>query len=162
MARNYTPKDPREGGLTPEQVNARKQSQFARVLLENGGFVERAIRECHTSRRWLNEQLDNDHEFAALYQAIRDQNNERIEEEIYRRAILGNEKELVHQGYKTGETVREYSDNLLMFYAKANMPGKYRDLPQKGGDLTEAELDERITAWMRKRKEAEEASTMVN
>lgn len=154
MPRTYTPKDPSAGGLTPEQVNGRKQSQFCRVLLENGGFVERAIRECHTSRRWLNDQLETDDAFAALYQAIRDQNNERIEEEIYRRAVIGVDKELSFQGKLTGHKTKEWSDNLLMFYAKANMPHKYRDLPQGKGNVSDEEMEAKIREYMTRRSQS--------
>lgn len=143
--RNYIPTGP-----LPE-ANARKQKRFIKVLLENGGFVERAIRECSTSRRWLNDQLDTDEDFTALYQAVRDQNNERIEEEIYRRAVAGNDVPQFNKGVPTGHVKREWSDILLMFYAKANMPEKYRDLPQKGQQLTDEELDARLLAYMKKR-----------
>lgn len=147
MARTYTPTSP------PEDIEARKQKRFLKVLLQNGGFVEAAIREVHTSRRWLNTALDNDPSFNELYTAIRDQNNEKIEQEVYRRAVIGNDKPLVHQGKLTGDTVKEYSDNLLMFYAKANMPEKYRDLPQKGKEISDEELNDRIGKYMRKRKD---------
>lgn len=148
MARNYIP-------TTPEhELNARKQSKFLRVLLENGGFVQAAIRECHTSRRWLNDQLDNDEGFAELFAAIRDQNHEKIEQEIYRRAVTGNEKLKFDKGVPTGFHELEYSDNLLMFLAKANMPEKYRDLPQgKGATITDEELNTRISNYMKQRKD---------
>lgn len=134
--------------------NARKQKKFLKTLLENGGFVEAAIREVHTSRRWLNDQLDSDEGFAELFAAIRDQNNEKIEQEIYRRAVVGNDKPLAHKGELTGDVVREYSDNLLMFLAKANMPEKYRDLPQgKSATISDEELNDRIATYMRKRRD---------
>lgn len=144
MPRNYIPPD-------PNLFNANKQKKFLKVLLENGGFVEAAIREVHTSRRWLNTQLDEDEGFAELFAAIKSQNNEKIEQEIYRRAVVGNDKPLAHKGELTGHYVREYSDLLLVFLAKANMPEKYRDLPQKGQQLTDEELDARISAWQKKR-----------
>lgn len=145
MPRNYTPKSP------AAEIEGRRRSRFLRTLLENGGFVERAIRECHTSRRWLNEQLE-DESFAELFQAIKDQNNEKIEEEIYRRAVVGHDRPKFNKGVPTGHFEREYSDNLLMFLAKANMPHKYRDLPQKGADLSDDELNARIKSLMDKRK----------
>lgn len=158
MARNYIPTSP------VADMEARKQKRFLKVLLENGGFVEAAIREVHTSRRWLNQTIDVDEEFAALYTAIRDQNNEKIEQEIYRRAVAGEDNPLVHQGKLTGEFgKRLYSDNLLMFYAKANMPEKYRDLPQKGATISDEELNARISTYMRKRKDdAPQPSEAVN
>lgn len=144
MPRNYIPPN-------LDTYNANKQKRFLKVLLENGGFVEAAIREVHTSRRWLNDQLDNDEGFAELFAAIRGQNNEKIEAEVYRRGITGVDEPLVNKGVPTGHYIKRYSDNLLMFYAKANMPEKYRDLPQKGQQLTDEELDARIAAWQKKR-----------
>lgn len=149
MARNYIPTSPEH------EFNARKQSKFLRLLLENGGFVQAAIRECHTSRRWLNDQLDNDEGFAELFAAIKDQNNERLEQEIYRRGFQGVDKPLSFRGELTGASIKEYSDNLAMFYAKANMPEKYRDLPQKGKDISDADLDARISAYIKKQRAEE-------
>lgn len=139
---------------THEALNTQRQKRFLKRLLENGGFVERAIRECHTSRTWLNQQLEDDETFTALFQAIRDQNNEKIEEEIYRRAVTGNKKPKFDKGVPTGHFELEYSDNLLMFLAKANMPGKYRDLPQKDHPISDEELNERIAKYMNARNRA--------
>jgi hypothetical protein len=35
--------------------------------------------------------------------------------EAYRRAVVGHDEPLVHQGVKTGETVKKFSDGLLQF-----------------------------------------------
>jgi len=35
--------------------------------------------------------------------------------EAYRRSVVGVDEPLVHQGLKTGETVKKYSDSLLQF-----------------------------------------------
>lgn len=158
MPRNYVPIS------DPADYNAKKQKRFLKVLLENGGFVEAAIREVHTSRRWLNDQLDTDEEFAALYATIRDQNNEKIEAEVYRRGVSGVDEPLVNKGIPTGHYIKRYSDNLLMFYAKANMPEKYRDLPQKGKEISDEELDARISTYMKKRgkTEAPQPTELVN
>lgn len=147
MAKPYNPKT----ALPQEVLDQRKKSQFLRELLENGGFMERAIRDCKTSRRFITQQRELDEHFDAAISAIKDMTNERIEEEIYRRAVLGTDKPLSYQGKLTGHSVKEYSDNLLMFYAKANMPGKYRDLPQKGSDLTDEELNTHINKLLDKR-----------
>jgi hypothetical protein len=48
-----------------------------------------------------------------------------IEEEIQRRAF-GYDRELVYQGRKTGQTIREHSDLILIFKAKRMIP-EYRD-----------------------------------
>lgn len=172
MTRNYTAKSPENGGLTPEEVNSRKKSYFLRVLLENGGFKEQAIKQCHTSRRWYNEQLETDEEFAATVQTIIDITNEQLLVEVRRRA-MGYPKPIVYQGKIQGHyvdrkgnivgenhpeatlvqaTVNEVSDTLLMFLTKGRMP-EYRDGPggKKGIDISDDELNERLQQWFAKK-----------
>jgi hypothetical protein len=142
--RNYEPQH-------PELVEARKKARFLKELYANGGFIERTIRECKTSRRWFNETCNSDEEFEATVNVVLNATNELIEQEIYRRAVAGVEKPLAYQGQLTGATITEYSDNLLMFLAKARMPAKYRDLPQKGADVTREEMNEVIKGYLDKR-----------
>lgn len=152
MARNYIKKAPENGGLTPAEVNSRKKSQFLRVLLENGGFKERAIRECRTSRRWFNEQVEGDEDFALAVQTIVDVTNEDLVVEARRRA-LGYEAPIVYKGEITGMKT-EVSDNLLMFLIKGRMP-EFRDGPGahkgKGVDLSDEELNEALRAFLAKK-----------
>ncbi len=49
-----------------------------------------------------------------------------IEAEIHRRGVVGVDKPLHHKGRLTGDVIKEYSDNLLMFRAKRLDP-QYRD-----------------------------------
>lgn len=128
-----------------------KRSKFLEALLSNGGFVEAAIREVHTSRRFINESYNEDEAFARLFDTILDVTNERIEQEIYRRAVTGVDKELSYQGKLTGHKTREYSDNLLIFLAKARMPQKYRDQAQKGAELSDEELNAQLAKYLAKR-----------
>lgn len=170
MPRNYVPKGPENGGLTPEEVNSRKKSYFLRVLMENGGFKEAAIKTCHTSRRWFNEQLNADGEFAATVDAIIAITNESLVMEAQRRAT-GYEEPIVYQGkiqwhYVDGKgrpcepdakgahlvpaTVTKVSDNLLMFLIKGRMP-EYRDGPgKKASDLSDDEINDTIRRWLAK------------
>lgn len=160
---------PRTSGMTPEEVNSRKKSHFLRVLLENGGFKEAAIRTCRTSRRWFNEQLEQDEEFSAMVDSIIAITNEQLVREAHRRAT-GYEEPIVYQGKIQGQwvdrkgnivssenpdavlvpaTIRKASDNLLMFLIKGRMP-EYRDGPgaRKGMDLSDDEMNEAIQRWM--------------
>lgn len=182
-----TAKKQRGDGMTPEQVNSRKKSHFIRVLLENGGFKEAAIRTCRTSRRWFNTQLEEDEEFALLVQNIVDLTNEQLVMEAHRRAT-GYEEPLVYQGKIMGHyvdkkgnivgyehpearlvpaTVRKASDNLLMFLIKGRMP-EYRDGPgaRKGVDVSDDEMNEAIRRYMAKKAgkggEIAEPAEMVN
>jgi hypothetical protein len=63
--------------------------------------------------------------FHELLEVARQMACDLIEEEVQRRA-LGHERELVYKGRKTGETIREHSDLLLIFRAKRMIPA-YRD-----------------------------------
>lgn len=169
MPRNYQKKDPHQGGLTPEEVNSRKKSHFLRILLENGGFKEAAIRTCRTSRRWFNEQLEADEEFALMVQSIVDYTNEDLVREAYRRA-RGYEEPIVYQGKVQGRwvdskgnevtastpgarlvpaTITKVSDNLLMFLIKGRMP-EYRDGPgaKTGMDISPEEMKEAVRRYL--------------
>lgn len=148
MARNYQRKPVDAGGLTPEEVNSRKKSYFLRILLQNGGFKEAAIRTCRTSRRWFNEQLEADEEFALSVQTIVDLTNEDLVAEARRRARFGVEEDIYYKGEVVG-TRKVYSDNLLMFLIKGRMP-EYRDGPgaKKGLDIGDEELNEAIRRYI--------------
>ncbi|KKL13566.1 hypothetical protein LCGC14_2524500 [marine sediment metagenome] len=64
--------------------------------------------------------------FADLMAEAREEVNDKIEREIYRRGVEGWE-EPVYQGGQQVGTIRKYDSTMLIFLAKANMPGKYRD-----------------------------------
>ena len=139
--------------VTTDSVIAieRKKKQFIAALLENGGFVEQAVRTAKTSRRFINDQYNGDPDFALLWDTVMELANEAIEQEIYRRAVTGVDKPLTNKGFLTGDTIKEWSDNLLMFLAKARMPNKYRDRAEKGGELTEDEINTRLAQYLEKR-----------
>lgn len=162
----------RTDGLTPEEINSRKKSHMLRVLLENGGFKERAIKTCHTSRRWYNEQLESDEEFALAVQTIIDFTNEELLVEARRRAT-GYEEPIVYQGkiqtqYVDAKgrlcdpddpgarvvpaTVTKVSDTLLMFLIKGRMP-EYRDGPgaKKAVDMSDDELNDYLRRYLAKK-----------
>lgn len=136
---------------TDPAVIARKKTAFLDELLRNGGFVERAIKTVSTSRHFVNNAYNSDPDFQKLWDTIRELNNEALENEVYRRAVTGVDEPLSYQGRLTGDVIRKYSDNLLMFYCKANMPGKYRDLPQKGDQMSEEELNTALDKHLAKR-----------
>lgn len=135
-------------GLSPEEVNSRKKSYFLRILLENGGFKDAAIRTCHTSRRWYNTQLEEDEEFALAVQTITDLTNEDLLSEARRRGRYGAEEDVYYKGEVVGKR-KVYSDVLLMFLIKGRMP-EYRDGPgaRKGMDVTDADMNEAIRRYL--------------
>lgn len=139
----------------------RIKTAFLDELMRNGGFVERAIKTVGTYRAFLNTAYNNDANFSRLWDTIIELGNEAIETEIYRRAVIGVNKPLAYQGRLTGDSIKEYSDNLLMFYAKARMPGKYRDLPQKGDQMSEEELNAALDKYIARRTKVVEGVEMV-
>jgi hypothetical protein len=155
----------RTAGLTPEEINSRKKSHFLRVLLENGGFKEAAIKTCRTSRRWFNAQLEEDEEFALSVQTIVDLTNEDLVAEARRRARYGVDEPVYYKGEVVG-IKKAYSDNLLMFLIKGRMP-EYRDGPgaKRGMDVSEEEMTAAIQRYLAKKGGKTlpvESSDMVN
>ena len=53
--------------------------------------------------------------FGQLIDSVQAEMVESLREEAYRRAAIGHDEPLVHQGMKTGETVKKFSDTLLQF-----------------------------------------------
>lgn len=53
--------------------------------------------------------------FNSVIDGIQAEMVETLRNEAYRRAAIGHDEPLVHQGYKTGETVKKFSDTLLQF-----------------------------------------------
>lgn len=53
--------------------------------------------------------------FGQLIDSVQAEMVETIRNEAYRRAVVGHDEPLVHQGLKTGETVKKFSDTLLQF-----------------------------------------------
>ena len=53
--------------------------------------------------------------FDSLMEAIQEEMVDTLRAEAYRRAVVGHDEPLVHQGLKTGDTVKKYSDSLLQF-----------------------------------------------
>jgi len=53
--------------------------------------------------------------FSSCIESVQAEMVETIRNEAYRRAVVGHDEPLVHQGMKTGETVKKFSDTLLQF-----------------------------------------------
>src|SRR5262245_28409092 len=70
--------------------------------------------------------MQTDIEYAARFRQCRENAINRMKDEAYRRAVDGVEKNVYQHGHKVG-TVREYSDNLLMFLLKGACPEEFRD-----------------------------------
>lgn len=53
--------------------------------------------------------------FGSICDSVQAEMVDSIREEAYRRAVVGHQEPLVHQGYKTGDHVKKFSDTLLQF-----------------------------------------------
>jgi hypothetical protein len=53
--------------------------------------------------------------FDGIMTSIQEEMVDTMRAEAYRRAVIGHDEPLVHQGLKTGDTVKKFSDGLLQF-----------------------------------------------
>lgn len=53
--------------------------------------------------------------FDSLMTSIQEEMVDSMRAEAYRRSVVGHDEPIVHQGMKTGETVKKFSDSLLQF-----------------------------------------------
>lgn len=65
-------------------------------------------------------------EFAERYRHAEDDAVDALEAEMRRRAMVGTEKPIFHEGREIAR-IRQYSDTLAIFLAKAHRPEKFRE-----------------------------------
>lgn len=106
--------------LTSEQIEV-----FLSVLGQ-GWTATRAAKEAGAPRETFNTLYDKDERFAAAWRAAESSGTDIMEDEARRRGVEGYTKPLVYQGKKTGHTVHEHSDVLLMFMLNGRRPEKFR------------------------------------
>lgn len=98
---------------------------FLSVLME-GWSPTRAAEVIGKPRQtFYNLRNINEH-FASAWEAAEGAGTDRLEDEARRRGLEGYEKPLSFKGQLTGDTVREYSDVLLMFMLNGRRPEKFR------------------------------------
>ena len=114
------------------------------------------------STRVAYDWIQGNREFDAQYQAALKDSTEALEREAWRRGVEGVQKPVYHLG-KRIDTIREYSDQLLVTLLKGRKPSVYRERVEHSGPgggpisvaaavpierLTDAELEllERIYA----------------
>lgn len=90
------------------------------------GNVTHAATAAGVSRDTVYKAREIDPEFAKAWDDAQEQAADRVEAEIFRRAVTGVEKAVWHQGEQCGVEV-VYSDGLLTLLAKALRPHKFRD-----------------------------------
>ena len=120
--------------LTPEARTDAKQ-RFLEAYAETG-IMRSACEAIGVSRQAVWGWQEHDEEFSAAFNQARALADDALRKEIHRRGVEGVEKPIFYKGHQVA-TVREYSDTLLIFQAKARMP-EYRDQSkiEHTGELT--------------------------
>jgi hypothetical protein len=109
-----------------DNIRHPKKRHFLTHYGNTAGNVLKAAKFAGITRQTHYIWLRDDPEYAEAFEQAQQLALATIEAEIIRRGIKGFKEPLVYQGKLTGQYVRRYSDNLLMFYAKRRDP-QYRD-----------------------------------
>ena len=158
MNETTTPKKRRRGQrLTAAQREA-AQETFLEHFAQSANLTA-SCRMAGIERTTVYGWQEHDETFSMRYQQAEAEANDVIRAAIFRRAIVGVDKPLHYQGRLVKDengklaTVKEYSDTLLIFLAKARMP-EFRDKQQVevSGSLDvntlAAEADARFSAFL--------------
>ncbi len=120
------PRDSRAGSRAAEAADRqRKQSAFLVAFAEHA-TIAAAATAAHVGRRTHYDWLEADEAYAARFTDVEEGVTEALEAEARRRAQCGVEEPVHYQGKKV-DTIRRYSDTLLIFLLKARRPEMYRE-----------------------------------
>lgn len=108
-------------------LTTEKKNQLLEAIADLGGNIRAACRDCALSPQVYYDYLKRDEGFREKAEQAKAQGVAEMEREMHRRAFKGYNEELHHQGLKTGDTIKKYSDTLAIFMAKAHAPEKYRE-----------------------------------
>lgn len=110
---------------TPRRDAPKWTAKFLKVFAESAN-ISAACRKAKITRSAVYDYKDKHQWFAELYAEADEIAKDAIDEEIHRRAVKGTLRPVFYRGRKVG-LIREFSDGLLMFLAKARNPAKYRE-----------------------------------
>ena len=120
------PRDSRAGSRAAEAADRqRKQSAFLAAFAEHA-TVAAAAKVADVGRRTHYDWLEADEAYAARFTDVEEGVTEALEAEARRRAQHGVDEPVHYQGKKV-DTIRRYSDTLLIFLLKARRPEMYRE-----------------------------------
>jgi hypothetical protein len=105
------------------------------LALAMTGVQLRACQATGISRTTVWVWRQDDPRFCALEEEAKRLGAEILVAEIYRRAVEGIDRPVYYKGLRV-DTIKEYSDVLLMFQAKASLPDVYRERYEVSGDRT--------------------------
>lgn len=139
--------------ITPE-----RKAAFCAALAASGGNVSRACEAVDITRMTAYGWRRDDEDFAKAWDQAKEIGMDALEDEATRRAYEGIDKPIVHQGVVT-DTVKDYSDTLMIFLLKGGKPAKYRERQEISGPgggpivVDETVRTARIAALLAKAKE---------
>lgn len=114
---------------TRRRAPARTRGDWRPAFLEalkRTGMVSAAAAAAGVGRRTVYDHRKVDEAFAEQWDDVVEDALEEMEAEAYRRAVVGVHKPVFHAGQLVG-TIREYSDQLLIFLLRARRPEKYSE-----------------------------------
>lgn len=147
MSNASTPATKKRVRISSEPLTAEERSTAQDIFLAEyavHGNMTAGCNKAGVNRSTVYDWLEKDETFSLRYEQAKVAYCDRLRQEIDRRAVHGTLKPVYYQGEKVG-AIREYSDTLLIFQAKAKMP-EYRDkvqVEQTGG------IDVRALATLR-------------
>lgn len=135
---------PRKKNVTPAEkenlLTARRMEKFIGEVVRSGGNITAACRAVTDSeqdafvlRRMIYHLEKSDEKFAEDFREAQRIGVEVLEDEAKRRAYDGVDEPVFYQGIAT-DTVKKYSNSLMMFLLKGGMPEKYKDRVEHTGD----------------------------
>lgn len=104
---------------------SKKKKETFLTSIATGSTVTEACLAAGISRQYVYAVKDADPTFHAAWDLANEEKKEVFEKELARRA-LGYEQPLTFKGMRTGDTVTQHSDLLLMFLLK-KLDSSYRD-----------------------------------
>lgn len=132
--KNYTPK--KSGGFY----------EWSKIFLEELSQVPnvtRAARLAGVSRKTAYNHKNSNDAFSAAWDEAIEEAVDLLEQEMWRRAVEGTDKPIIHKGEVTG-TMKEYSDTLAIFLAKAHRPERFRERYEHTGSGANGEIVIRV------------------
>ena len=108
-----------------QKRTALKRDVFLRLYAEKGN-ITKSCEAAEIGRQTYYDWMNEDSEFAGKFKIADQIFCDSLEAEMDRRAKEGIDKPIYYKGERV-DTIKEYSDVLLIVRAKAKMPEKYRE-----------------------------------
>lgn len=135
--------------MSDEKATPKKSKSFydwSKVFLDElakNPNVSRAARIAGVNRATAYKHKNSNDAFSAAWDEAIEEAADVLEEEMWRRAVEGTNKPIIHKGEVTG-TFKEYSDTLMIFLAKAHRPEKFRERYEHTGSGANGEIVIRV------------------